>query len=132
MSDSFLKLCELPFWYLQINSISATEYSSEFVSCAGQARVEGLIQCGAPGDAAVGTAPGYPRVEFSDDGVQTKRYVMIQADGAAYATNGQGVVYPIDLRCLGKFVRVKFKQSSGNPQALKVSVSTRPDGAGAQ
>jgi len=57
---------------------------------------------------------------------------MIQPDGAAYATNGTGVVYPIDMRCLGKFTRVKFKQTSGNIAALKVAVSSRPDGAGAQ
>jgi hypothetical protein len=128
-----LKLLFFPFWFAGVGNTvaSGVELSSQFQNVFGQARIEGLITSGALADPAPGgSTPGYPRVEFSPDGVNIGRTVMIPQDPNPYAAPAGQFAYPIDVRITDRFVRVKFRQSSGSAASISYCVSARPDAGG--
>lgn len=114
-------LIHLPIAFKKTNAANGTTYDSGWINVRGQARIEGNIRSDKIPDA------GFPELSFSTDGVNADRVIVIPQDAGAGVAD---FVYRIDYRIQQRYVRLRFKQTTGAAGTFRWEAYARPDSGG--
>lgn len=116
-------LIHFPLAFKKDQAASGTTYSTGWINVRGQARIEGIIRTNKLPD------DGFPEIAWSSDGQNADQVIVIQqlpSPGVA------AYVYEVDFRNVQRFVRIRFKQSTGAPATFRWELYAKPVSGGPQ